>query len=174
MTLPLPELPPQLDCTIDHVGIAVRSLRAAVPLYAGLLGGTFVSGGDDPGLGIRTAQFRLSPGLRVELLQPATPDCYLHGYLDRHGEGFHHMALLVPDLEAALHTVQDAGFEITGTDTSDPAWRTSYIRPKSGLGMLFQLAETPHDWDRPPGDATLEDVLAGRYEWHGERAVRRQ
>lgn len=169
----LPDLPASLVRRVDHVGIAVRSIEAALPLYAGLFGGQFVSGGDDPVLGIRTVQLRLRPDLRVELLQPATPDCYLHGHLDRHGEGFHHMTLLVDDLEEAMARVEAAGFELTGTDTSDPAWRATYIRPRSGFGMLFQLVETPHDWDQPAAGVTLEGVLAGEFVWQGDRAVRR-
>lgn len=169
----LPDLPPCLVRRVDHVGIAVRSIEAVLPLYAGLFGGTFVNGGDDPVLGIRTVQLRLRPDLRVELLQPAADDCYLHGHLDRHGEGFHHMTLLVDDLEEAMASVEAAGFELTGTDASDPTWRATYIRPRSGFGMLFQLVETPSDWDVPGPGVTLQGVLDGQFVWQGDRAVPR-
>ncbi len=169
----VPHLPATLVRRVDHVGIAVRSIEAVLPLYAGVFGGEFVNGGDDPVLGIRTVQLRLRPDLRVELLQPATADCYLHEHLDRHGEGFHHMTLLVDDLEEAMAQIVAEGVELTGTDTSDPTWQATYIRPRSGFGMLFQLVETPHDWDQPATDVTLEGVLAGEFVWEGDRAVPR-
>lgn len=169
----LPTLPDPLVRRVDHIGIAVRSIEAALPLYAGLLGGTFVTGGDDLPLGIRTVQLRIRPDLRVELLQPATEECYLHAHLDRHGEGFHHMTVLVDDIEAAMAAIEAAGFQLTGTDTSDPSWRTTYIRPRSGFGMLLQVVETPHDWDQPAPGVTLAGVLEGRFVWQGDRPVPR-
>lgn len=156
---------------VDHIGIAVRSIEDALPLFIDLLGGEFVNGGDDPVLGIRTVQLRVAPGLRFELLQPVTEDCYLHAHLDRRGQGFHHVTMKVRDIERALVAIEEAGYETTETDLeSDPTWRQTYIRPRSGHGMLVQVVETPHDWDSPT-DTTLEGVLAGEYAWVGDRAI---
>lgn len=159
---------------VDHVAIAVPSIAEVVPLFVDLLGGEFVNGGDDPVLGIRTVQLRLPPGLRVEILQPATEDCYLHELLAKRGPGFHHMTLLVEDITTAMGELEATGYEITDTDLeSDPTWKQTYIRPRSGHGMLMQVVETTVDWDEPMEGVTLDGVLAGEFVWQNERPVHR-
>ncbi|WP_196073130.1 VOC family protein [Nakamurella alba] len=156
--------------SFDHVGIVVRSLPDAVRLYIDVLGGEFVHGADDDDRGMRTIQLMLG-GRRLELLTPVTPECHLHHFLDRFGEGFHHMTLLVPDVEQAAAELTGLGYEVVDPNLTDPEWREVYIRPRSGFGTLIQLAETVHDWNRPRGTETLEDVLAGRVHWDGQRTV---
>lgn len=158
---------------VDHFGIAVPSIADALPLFVDLLGAEFVNGGDDPGLGIRTVQLRLPPGVRFELIMPATEDCYLHDYLAKRGPGFHHVTMMVDDLHAAIAELEASGYETVDTDESDPYWHQTYVRPRSGHGMLVQLVRSDVDWDRPAEDVTLDGVLAGEYVWQGDRAVRR-
>ncbi len=55
---------------VDHIAIAIWSIEEALVLFRDLLGGEFLMGGDDEELGIRTVQLRLSPGVKIELLQP--------------------------------------------------------------------------------------------------------
>ena len=160
---------------VDHIGVAVRSIETACTLFVDVLGATFVNGGDDPVLGIRTVQLRLPPGLRFELLQPARDHCYLHGYLAKRGEGVHHITILVGDIHRALAALDDAGYEVVDTDvTSDPTWKQTYLRPRSGHGMLLQIVESDTDWDAPAEGVTLEGVVAGRYLWQGDVAVPRE
>lgn len=154
---------------IDHVAVAVESIDEALVLYMDVLGGTFVSGGDDDASGVRAVRVQL-PGLRIELLQPLRDDTRLRGYLDRYGQGLHHLTMLVPDLDAAIGELEAAGFEMTGTDRSRSWWMEGYIRPKSGFGALIQIVETDERWDLPAQGLTLEDVLAGRAVWRDGRA----
>jgi len=159
---------------VDHFGIAVPSIADALPLFVDLLGAEFVNGGDDPVLGIRTVQLRLPHGVRFELLQPATPDSYLHGYLDKRGPGFHHVTMMVEDAAAAVRELAAAGYETVDTDLDgDPHWRQTYVRPRSGHGMLVQVVQSDVDWDVPNPEATLEGVLAGEFVWAGAGSVRR-
>lgn len=158
---------------VDHLAFAVPSIREALTLFGDLLGGEFVNGGDEPALGIRTVQLRLPPGLRVELLEPATPDSYLHEHLATRGPGFHHLTVMVADAATALVELGAAGYETTGTRMDDGAWRQTYVRPRSGHGVLIQVVESDIDWDRPHPEATLEQVLGGAWEWRGGRSVRR-
>lgn len=160
---------------VDHIGVAVRSIEAALPLFRDLLGGEFVNGGDEPALGIRTMQLRLPPGIRIELLQPVTDDCYLHGVIDKRGEGVHHITVLVADIERALAALDAAGYEVVDTDlASDPTWKQTYIRPRFGHGILLQVVESDHDWDTPDTGSSLEGVLAGQLVWQGDHAVPRE
>lgn len=154
---------------IDHVAVAVESIEAALVLFGDLLGGSFVSGGDDDESGVRAVRVQL-PGLRIELLQPLRDDTRLRAYLDRHGQGLHHLTMLVPDLDEAIAELEGAGFRTTGKDRSRPWWMEAYIHPTSGFGALIQIVETDERWDRPAAGLTLEDVLAGRAIWADGRA----
>ncbi len=149
----------------DHVALAVRSIEDAARLFRDVLGATFINGGDDPKLGVRSAQYLLPPGTKIELLQPLGDDSQLAGYIDKHGEGFHHCTFFFDDIEALLTRLHEAGFETTDTDLSYPAWRETYVRPKSGFGALFQFVDTDRDWSSPTPGITEEAVFAGRVVW---------
>lgn len=148
------------DFSVDHVCIAVRDAARACRLFIDVMGGTFVGGGDNPRLGVRAVQIKLG-AVKVELLEPLDPDGYLAAYIDRHGEGFHHLTLYTDDVVAADATVTAAGFETVDLDTDHPSWLETFTRPSSTFGALIQLS-TPRDpWpDAMPG-VTLSDVLEG-------------
>jgi methylmalonyl-CoA/ethylmalonyl-CoA epimerase len=158
----------------DHVALAVRSIEDAARLFRDVFGGTFINGGDDPKLDLRSAQYMLPPGTKIELLQPLTDDCALARYIDKHGEGFHHATFFFEDLEAVLPPLEEAGFEVTDTDLSDTSWRESYIRPASGFGSLFQIVDTDTDWSIPVPGITEEAVLAGEVIWDGGTPMLKQ
>jgi methylmalonyl-CoA/ethylmalonyl-CoA epimerase len=153
---------------VDHVAIAVADLGEAVELFVDILGGTFVIGGDDEGHGLRNVQLALG-GVKIELIQPIRDDSALQRFLDRRGPGFHHLTVLVDDLEAAIGTLTAAGREVVDTDTTQAAWKETYVRPRSAFGTLLQVVETDRDWDAPLGEITLDAVLAGRVVWDGAR-----
>ncbi|HVH00369.1 MAG TPA: VOC family protein [Miltoncostaeaceae bacterium] len=154
---------------IDHVAVAVESIEDALVLFQDVLGGTFVSGGDDDESGVRAVRVQL-PGLRIELLQPLRDDTRLQAHIDKRGQGLHHMTMLVRDLDEAIAELEAEGFETTGTDRSRPWWMETYIRPRSGFGALIQLVETNERWDRPAEGLAVDDVLAGRAIWADGRA----
>lgn len=154
---------------IDHVAVAVESIEEALVLFQDVLGGSFVSGGDDDASGVRAVRVQL-PGLRIELLQPLHDDTRLRAYLDARGQGLHHLTMLVADLDEAIAELEAQGFETTGTDRSRPWWMETYIRPRSGFGALIQIVETNERWDEPVEGLRIEDVLAGRAIWADGRA----
>lgn len=151
---------------VDHIAVAVRSLSEAVELFVTTLGATFVAGGDDERLGIRTAQVSLA-GTKIELIQPVRPDSYLQRYLDRHGEGFHHLTLFVDDLRDAIATLEAHGYQVVDTSDTEPTWRETFVRPKCAFGTLLQVVQTDRPWDRPFPGITLERVLGGEVVWQG-------
>jgi len=154
---------------IDHVAVAVESIEEALVLFQDVLGGTFVSGGDDDATGVRAVRVQL-PGLRIELLQPLRDGTRLRAFLDARGQGLHHLTMLVSDLDEAIAELEGAGFETTGIDRSRSWWMETYIRPRSGFGALIQLVETDERWDRPAEGLSIEDVLGGRAIWADGRA----
>lgn len=155
----------------DHVAVAVRDLDAASRLFIDLLGGELIAGGDDDAIGIRTMQLRFPPGVKVELLTPLDETSYLQAYLDKHGEGFHHMTCMVDDVQDAAQRLEEAGFGTVDTRTGTDFWNETFIRPSSAFGTLVQLADSPLEWTEPvmPESATAADVLAGRISWNEAR-----
>lgn len=158
----------------DHVAIAVEDLERAVVLFQGILGGTFIHGGDDERLGIRTIQLGLTPGVKIELMTPIRPDSYLRRFLDRHGQGFHHATFLVDDVEKAVSELTSKGFEVVDTDLREPYWRETFVRPSSGFGTLLQIADTTKTWSTPTTAYTLQDVLTGRVVWRDDIGALRE
>jgi methylmalonyl-CoA/ethylmalonyl-CoA epimerase len=157
---------------VDHVAIAVRSLEAASRLFIDTLGGEFISGGDSSRRPVRTLQLRLA-GTKIELIQSVVPDTYVDRFIAKHGEGFHHMTILVDDIHAAVARLAADGYETVDLDDSTPAWSEAYVRPRSGFGTLIQLAQTDQGWDGPYPGVTRETVLAGDCVWQERGPVLR-
>lgn len=157
--------------TLDHIALAVRSVSDAAVLVRDVFGGTFISGGDDPVLQLRSVQYLLPPGIKIELLQPLDDESDLAKFIEKHGEGFHHTTLFFDDIEELIPDLTAAGFEVTNTNLDEAGWRETYIRPHSGFGALFQLVDTNKSWSIPTPGITEEDVFAGRVSWEGSTPV---
>lgn len=153
---------------VDHVAVAVASIAEAIPLYCGILGARFLMGGDDDERGLRTIQFQFADS-KLELMEPLRPDSGLQRFLDRRGQGFHHVTIFVEDVTETIAELEAEGYEVVDTDLSDSRWRETYLRPRSGFGALLQIVDTDARWDLPSDELTLEDVLAGRAEWRDRK-----
>jgi methylmalonyl-CoA/ethylmalonyl-CoA epimerase len=145
----------------DHVAVAVRDIRKALDLYVGLLGARFVLGGDNDETGNRIIHLTLG-GFKVELMQPLRPDTVLARTIDRRGEGFHHITMVVGDLQETVDSFEAAAIELVGTDLTNSTWRETFVRPRDAGGALLQLVTTDRDWSRPVDGIQVDDVLAGR------------
>lgn len=155
---------PPYPC-LDHLAIAVRSLDAALAMYHRAWGSTFVIGGDHRGLGIRTVQLALPTGSKIELLTPLDDSSPLHAHLERHGEGPHHVTMIVDSLPDAIEAHRETGGEVVGIHLESGNWQEAFVLPGSGPGILVQLAESPYRWDVPVAGLTLDDVLDGKVTW---------
>jgi methylmalonyl-CoA/ethylmalonyl-CoA epimerase len=127
----------------DHVAVAVRSAREAIPFFRDVLGGRYLMGRDEPAQGYRWIQFLYPGGGKVELLEPLGEDSFLHSFLDQHGEGMHHITLKVHDLRATVALLQGKGYDVVKANYDDPHWMEAFIHPRSAFGVLIQLVETP-------------------------------
>jgi methylmalonyl-CoA/ethylmalonyl-CoA epimerase len=154
----------------DHIAIAVRDLARAAELYGDALGGELVRGGDDIELGIRTMQFKLPPGIKIELMTPVG-DSYLARFIAKHGEGFHHVTIFVDDIHQAVTELESRGFETVDLDDTMESWQEAFIRPTSGFGALVQLTASDIDWLTPVPGMTREGILAGEWRWVDNRCV---
>jgi len=161
-----------LDAAMDHTAIAVRSIAAAVPLVRDALGGRFLFAGDVPARGFRWAQFQLPGGGKFELVTPLGQDSFLARFLDRRGEGVHHVTLKVADIGAAIQHLETRGVRLVDVSLEGKGWKEAFIHPKDAHGTLIQIAESAwsdedmarhHVSDHAAHDhrhLTLEEILA--------------
>jgi methylmalonyl-CoA/ethylmalonyl-CoA epimerase len=148
------------ELVLDHVAVAVRSLRNALALYRDALGGEFLMGGD-AGVSWRWAQFRYPGGGKIEILEPLG-EGFLSKFLDRHGEGLHHVTFKTDDLEAAIAQVEAQGYELVDIDLESEHWKEAFLRPSKAHGTLIQLAQSKYPDEvvaSRPGARTLEELL---------------
>ncbi|HEX5189712.1 MAG TPA: VOC family protein [Streptosporangiaceae bacterium] len=125
---------------LDHVAIGTRTLTDGWQLFAGLLGGTWVYGGDSPGYW--WGQLRFAKGPKIELLTPASSagGAFLERFLTSRGPGPHHVTFLVGDIGRTLSAARNMGIEPVGVDLSNPAWQEAFLHPRDAHGIVVQIA----------------------------------
>ena len=125
--------------TLDHLGIAVRSIDAAAGFYA-LLGLGITHQETIAHEQVHTAMLPLAP-TRIELLEPTVPDSTIGRFLARRGEGLHHIALHVSDLDARFAALQAAGTRLASDRirTGAGGHRYFFIHPAATGGVLLEL-----------------------------------
>ena len=131
-----------LDAQVDHVAVAVRSVAAAVPLFVDALGGEFLFAGENSSQGFRWAQFRFPNGGKIELVTPVAGNGFVQRFLDRRGEGVHHVTLKVPDIFRSIEHLRAQGVELMRVSTDHPSWKEAFIHPKNANGVLIQIAQS--------------------------------
>jgi methylmalonyl-CoA/ethylmalonyl-CoA epimerase len=124
-----------------HVGIAVRRLEDALAGYRSL-GLEPESVEAIPSQGVRVAFLR-SGGVRVELLESLTPDGVIARFVERRGEGLHHLAFSVGDIRTELRRLQALGMELVDAEPRPGAHGrlVAFIHPRSAHGVLVELVE---------------------------------
>ena len=137
---------------VDHIGIAVENLEAALPLWRDVLGFEFVGIEVVPHEQVRVAILK-SPGeggARVELLEPTSPDSSVGKFLRKRGPGIHHLALRVTDLAVRMAALQRAGTPALDAEPRRGAEGSSviFLHPKSAGGVLVELVQ-PAPGGRP-------------------------
>jgi|SRR5271157_369107 len=130
---------------LDHIGVAVKDLDSAISLYRDILGMKLEGTHTLRERGVKVAFFSISGGTRVELLQPIDNESTIAKFLSNNGEGIHHMALKVQNIETMLSTLKKNG--ITLIDETPKAGaegkKIAFIHPKSTKGVLLELCEGP-------------------------------
>ena len=127
---------------IDHIGIAVRSLSDALKTYRDVMGMT-VSGYDDVAdQGVRVAMLPAGDS-RIELLEPLGDNSPIEKFMAKRGEGIHHIAIAVDNIEEALARFKAAGLRLIDETprTGAHGTRIAFIHPSSNNGVLLELVE---------------------------------
>ncbi|MBC7249047.1 MAG: methylmalonyl-CoA epimerase [Anaerolineae bacterium] len=125
---------------VDHIGIAVRDIEEARRLYEALgLKVTHVKEVEEQQ--VRVA-FLPVGDTEVELVQPTTADSGVARFLEKRGEGVHHLCFEVEDIEVALAELQAQGMRLIDREPRQGAFgRVAFLHPKSTHGVLIELVE---------------------------------
>jgi methylmalonyl-CoA/ethylmalonyl-CoA epimerase len=125
---------------IDHLGIAVRSLDEAVPLYEKALGLRCLGREEVASQKVRTAFFDAG-GVHLELLEPTAPESPIAKFLTERGEGIHHVAFRTDDIGAQLKQAADSGVRLIHEKPFEGAAGklVAFLHPKSTRGVLTEL-----------------------------------
>jgi|SRR5690348_2882972 len=128
---------------IHHVGIAVRSLEAAVPIFEKLLGHGPESEELVEDQKVRVASFEAGES-RIELLEATAPDSPIARFIEKRGQGLHHLTLEVPDLAKALAELESSDIKLIDRKPRMGAGRESiaFLHPSSTSGVLIELVES--------------------------------
>ncbi len=126
---------------IDHIGIVVKNLPAAAALYEEIfhLAGEEVK--EVPQQQVRVKKLTVGE-TKIELLEPTSEDSPVTRFLQKRGEGIHHICYAVPQFEKALADIRAAGLQLIGEPTvGSDGKRVVFIHPKSTFGVLIELVE---------------------------------
>ena len=127
---------------IEHIGIAVKDIKAAGKLYEMLLNTTIYKIEDVESEGVKTAFLQTGPN-KIELLEATSKHSPVHKFIEKRGEGIHHVAFEVKDIEAEMKRLKDEGF-ILLNDRPKPGADNKlvcFIHPKSTNGVLIELCQ---------------------------------
>ena len=127
---------------IEHLGVAVNSLDEAIPLYERLLQTTCYKTESVSSEGVNTAFFQIGEA-KIELLEASNQNSPIAKFLSKRGEGFHHVAFEVDDIEEELARLQKLDFILLHLSPKEGAdnKRIAFLHPKSTMGMLIELCQ---------------------------------
>ena len=131
---------------LEHIGIAVRSLAEAIPRYEKLLGTPCYKTEEVASEQVRTAFFKQGES-KIELLESMSPDGVIAQFIEKRGEGLHHIAFAVSDIHAEMEKKKSDGFQLLNTEPKAGADNklVCFIHPKSAGGVLVELCQERND-----------------------------
>ncbi len=127
---------------IEHIGIAVKELEKSVPLFEQLLNTPCYKTEEVATEGVNTAFFATGDS-KIELLEATKPDSPIQKFIDKKGEGIHHIAFEVENIEAEMKRLQALGFELLNTTPKNGADNklVCFLHPKTTNGVLVELCQ---------------------------------
>jgi methylmalonyl-CoA/ethylmalonyl-CoA epimerase len=129
---------------IYHLGYAVENIEAAARFYQEHFGVSVGEPEEVEEQGIVATMFEVGESM-IELVQPTRPDSPVGKFLDKRGEGFHHVAFQVDDLQVALRQLKENGVELIDQEPRIGAGgtRMAFLHPRGAHGVLTELVELP-------------------------------
>jgi methylmalonyl-CoA/ethylmalonyl-CoA epimerase len=128
---------------VDHIGIVVRDITAALQVYQAALGLPLQDTRDLADQQVRVAFLPIGES-SIELVQPTSDDTGIARYLSNRGEGIHHICIEVEDIKATLAQLEAHGVQLIDREPRQGAHgRVAFVHPKGAHGVLLELVE--HD-----------------------------
>jgi methylmalonyl-CoA epimerase len=130
---------------VSHIGIAVKNIDAALPFYQAL--GLEVEAIEEvPSQKVKVAFLPVGTEVRLELLEPTSADSPVAKYIEKKGEGIHHLALATTDLQARLDELEEKGIRLIDKTPRPGAHGAdiAFLHPKSTGGILLELCKEKH------------------------------
>lgn len=130
---------------IEHLGIAVKSLEQAIPYYENILGMKCYNIEEVADQKVKTAFFMVGQ-TKIELLEPTSPESTIAKFIEKKGEGIHHLAFAVEDgVQNALTELEGKGIQLIDKAPRKGAegLEIAFLHPKSTVGVLTELCEDP-------------------------------
>jgi methylmalonyl-CoA/ethylmalonyl-CoA epimerase len=127
---------------LNHVGIAVKSIDEQRPFYEETLGAEFECVEEVPSQKVRVGFFKVGD-VRLELLEPTDPSSTIAAFLEKRGQGLHHLAFTVDDIQARIDELKQSGLRMID-DTPRPGahhMQIAFLHPKSTHGVLTELCQ---------------------------------
>ena len=127
---------------IDHIGIAVKDLDERVTYYTNVLGMKLINVEEVESEQVRVA-FIDAGNTHIELLEPLTKESAIYKYLEKRGEGIHHIALAVTGIEQEMEKMRGEGARLLSEQPKIGAGgaKVVFIHPKSSYGVLYELVD---------------------------------
>lgn len=134
-----------MELHLDHVAVAVQSIARLQPLFESLMGGASSAPERVEAQGVEVVFIGEGAG-RLELLEPTRPDSAIAKFLEKRGQGLHHIAYRVPDIEAALARLSADGIELIDRVPRPGAGGhlVAFLHPRSTGGVLVELVQAAH------------------------------
>lgn len=127
---------------IEHIGIAVKDIAIAGKIYEKLLNTTVYKVEDVESEGVKTSFLQSGPN-KIELLEATTGDSAIAKFIEKRGEGIHHIAFDVDDIEAEMQRLKKEGFILLNEKPKQGADNklVCFVHPKSANGVLIELCQ---------------------------------
>ncbi|WP_017755694.1 methylmalonyl-CoA epimerase [Calidifontibacillus oryziterrae] len=129
---------------IDHIGIAVKSLEASLPLYTEGLKLNLLGIEEVESEGVKVAFLKVGES-KIELLEPLHGESPIAKFIEKKGEGIHHIALGVDNIEDRIKQIKENGLEMINNEPKQGAAgaKVAFLHPKSTGRVLYELCEKP-------------------------------
>ena len=127
---------------LEHIGIAVKNLEESNKLFAKLLGKAHYKIEEVASEGVRTSFFEVG-GVKIELLEATNADSPIAKFIEKRGEGIHHLAFEVADIQQSIHSYSNNGFTLLNQQPKPGAdnKHIAFIHPKSTNSVLIELCQ---------------------------------
>ena len=127
---------------IEHIGIAVKDLEKSNQLFAALFGEKHYKMEEVLSEGVKTSFFKAGPN-KIELLEATNPESPIAKFIDKKGEGIHHIAFAVTDIKTEIKRLKEEGFVILNETPKKGADNklVAFLHPKTTNGVLIELCQ---------------------------------